>query len=131
VTLEDRRACVREACKILRVAETAGYVALAMGKLARLLKDDVTVVEALEVVRYARTEYDAGDRFKQFLSLVYVWSVRNFTPLQAAARTTPSAQKEYSVMKPGPERDDWHEGYREKLRKRGLLREQREGQSGE
>ena len=118
-SLEDRRMVVKSACHVLGVAETSDYVRLAMEKLTRLLQAGSTIDEALEVARYARAAYDAGDRFKPYLNLLHVWSAGKFPPLLAAARL-PASGKEYRVGAPGPARDQWDATYLEKLKSRGL-----------
>ena len=75
---------VRRACRALRAPATETYVAAGAGKLQGLIKDGVTVGEALAVARYASKRYESGDPFLPLLNLTYIWAPRKFPAMAAA-----------------------------------------------
>lgn len=75
---------VSQACRALGAPPTGTYVAAGAGKLQGLIKDGVTVGEALAVARYASKRYESGDPFLPLLNLNYIWSPRKFPAMAAA-----------------------------------------------
>lgn len=119
VSLESRREVVTQACKIIGAAPTGRFVQMAMRSLSGLLKDGFSPEDALDVVRFARAKYDGGDRFVKLLNLMYLWSVREFTGLLTAARTTPAGGRKFSVLG-DDEAHAFSEDYQRRVRERGL-----------
>lgn len=118
--VEGRRSAVKRACAVLRIPETGRYVQMGMRKLHGLARDGFTADDALLVARYCREEYDKGDRFKKRLNLLYIWSAGEFSPLLAAARTTPSHERVLSNISDPDTRRAWHEDYLRRVKERGL-----------
>lgn len=112
-TLEDRREVAVRACKTLGVAPTGRLVQMAMRKLYALLRDGFTVDDALAVARFSRDEYNRGDRWKNRLNVLYIWSGGAFPALVAAMRA-PAAQPK--GLAPSGSDQDW----RDDLRRRAL-----------
>ena len=88
---------VTQACRATGAPETATYAAAAAVKLQGLIKDGVTVGEALAVARYASKRYGSGDRFPPLLNLAYTWSGRKFPELAAAMRKDQQQERRVKV----------------------------------
>jgi len=121
VSLTERRVAVKDACRILRVPETGRFVQMSMRKLYGLIKDGFSVSDALEVARYCRAEYDRGDRFKARLNLLHIWSAGQFSPLLAAARTTPAYSREFRSNLSQDEEERREADYQRRIREKGLI----------
>ncbi len=118
--IEARRLAVKKACAILGIPESGRFVQAGMRKLYGLQQDGFTIDDALAVVQYCRAESLAGDRFKRRLNLIYIWSVREFSPLLSAARTPFTSRRGCSDIADPEARREWHEDYQRRVKEKGL-----------
>jgi len=118
--LNERRAFVVRACERLGTVHNPSYRQYAMAKATRQLKDGHTLDELMEVVDWARREWDAGRRHRSLRNLMYLWGVTQFPVLLSEARA-PAVRPEYRIMPPGVERDAWDADLDDRMRKKGLI----------
>jgi hypothetical protein len=87
------------ACRVAGAPATAAYAAAAGERLTALVKDGVTVGEALAVARYAAKRYEAGDKFPPLLNLNYLWAPRKFPALAAAMGKDEQAERRAAAQR--------------------------------
>ena len=116
----EKRLCVSQALRILRVRDGGKFSQIILGQLTKLVESGASLAEALSVARWARETYDGGDRFRPLLDPMYLWSVMKFPVLLAALQTAPTPREGLSNIDDPDTRREWHEDYLRRLREKGL-----------
>lgn len=121
----DKHEAVIQACTILGIPRIGKHVSVAQGKLTKRMKDGHTIEEALEVVRWARVQYDTVRRWPKYLNLLYLWGLGMFGEAMAAIKTTPAGppvgeSKGFTTISDPAEREAWRRDFERRAAERGL-----------
>ena len=120
-TQTEKRLCVMDALKVLRIPSGATFTRLVLGQLTKLVNEGFKLEDALAVARFGRRKFDEGDRYQSNIDPMYLWAASKFPVMLAAARTEPFHRKEFSVIADPDTRKDWNEDYQRRMKEKGLI----------
>lgn len=116
----ERRLCVREALRILRIKDGGPFSQIVLGQLTKLVNNGGELDEALLVARWGRKKYDEGDSYYCNIDPMYLWATSRFPLLLAAAQTVQAPKGSLSNIADADTRREWGEDYQRRVRERGL-----------